>query len=410
MSLRALSLLSLAACSPTYLAPNGPEIDENARRVCASGPTVDGVDVSSWQGAIDWDAVANTDVRFAIARVSDGSYADSRFSANWSEMSRVGLVRGAYQYFRAGQSAASQADRMIDAVRDLQAGDLAPVIDVETADGQSGSTVVAKVREWLDRVEAGTGRTPIVYAASGFWNTLPGTSGFDRYPLWVANYGVECPSMPEPWGDWTMWQQGDDGRVPGISGNVDVDVFQGTEEDLARFAGRPSEPLAVDWERNADGTFSFTAEAPADVTRVKWFVDGYDLGAASGSGTFALRYRFTSETTQRDLLVTGFDAAGHAVARGIGLLDTVPGTGVFVRQVGQATYEVGLERAPTAVAAIEVDADGWPVSDDVTHTTRSARLAVLHTYSGLGARDFAIDTFGADGRLRGTLRRTFVLE
>jgi GH25 family lysozyme M1 (1,4-beta-N-acetylmuramidase) len=408
---RALLPLSLlSACTSTYLPPHGPPVDAAARRVCASGDTVEGIDVSYWQGDVDWDRVARTDLEFAIVRVSDGGFADPEFADNWSELRRVGLVRGAYQYFRAGQGVAAQADRMIDAVRDLGPGDLAPVLDVETADGVSGATVVARAREWLDRVEAATGRVPIVYAASGFWNTLPDTDDFDRYPLWVANYGATCPSMPDPWADWAMWQYTDSGSVPGVSGPVDTNVFQGDVDDLQRFAGLPDAPIAVDWARQPDGAWAFTAVAPPDVTRVKWFVDGYELGAVTGSGTFSLRYRFTSATAERHLTVTGFDAAGHAVARGVGLFDAVAGTGVFVRQVGQATYDVGLERAPAAVAAIELSADGWPVTDDVTGDVHTARRAARHTYSELGERAFELDTFGADGRLRGTLRRTFTLE
>jgi GH25 family lysozyme M1 (1,4-beta-N-acetylmuramidase) len=412
MRLAFASLCLLAACTPTYLPPDeaDPVGGEAGRQVCGAGPTVEGIDVSYWQGDIDWDRVADSDVRFAVARVGDGTFVDPTFGEHWSEMQRVGLVRGAYQFFRPGESVTAQADQMIAAVRDLGPGDLAPVIDVETADGVSGAAVVDAVGRWLDRVEAATGRTPIIYAAAGFWDTLPNTEPFAEHPLWVANYGATCPWLPSTWSRWALWQYTDRGTVDGVAGGVDRNRFQGTEADLERFAGLPSSALSVDWERSADGTFTFTAGAPADVTRVQWSVDGFDLGSSTGAGRFTLRYRFSSQVPERTLVATGFDADGDVVARGVGLFDAVPQTGVFVRQVGQATYEVGLERAPAAVAAIEVDANGWPVGDDLTGDVRSTRLAVLHTYSQLGPRDFVIDTFSADGTRRGTLRRTFVLQ
>jgi hypothetical protein len=88
---RALLPLSLlSACTSTYLPPHGPPVDAAARRVCASGDTVEGIDVSYWQGDVDWDRVARTDLEFAIVRVSDGGFADPEFADNWSELRRVG--------------------------------------------------------------------------------------------------------------------------------------------------------------------------------------------------------------------------------------------------------------------------------------------------------------------------------
>lgn len=208
-------------------------------RVCAGASTVSGVDVSTYQGVVDWAAVKASGRAFAIARVSDGTRTlDNQFARNWRGIKAAGLVRGVYQYFRPGQDAVAQADLVItqvNAAGGFDAADLPVVLDLETADGQSTATVRARAQAWLDRIEARTGSKPIVYTAAFMTATIG--NGFVSYPLWVANYGVACPSMPSNWTEWRFWQSGSTGRVPGISGNVDVDVFNGTLAQLRAFAG-----------------------------------------------------------------------------------------------------------------------------------------------------------------------------
>jgi lysozyme len=215
-------------------------------RVCAGASTVPGIDVSVHNGHIDWTKVKGSGQKFAVARVSDGlHFPDAEFAANWAGIKSVGMVRGVYQYFRPSQDPVAQADLMLSKIGTLGAGDLAPVIDVETADGVSGSHVVTAVRAWIDRVKAKTGVDPIIYAASGFWNTLPNTTQFAGEHLWVANYGASCPSMPKTWGKWSIWQSSESGSVPGVSGGIDVDQFNGSLSDLLAFAHAGSTPPAT---------------------------------------------------------------------------------------------------------------------------------------------------------------------
>jgi hypothetical protein len=98
------------------------------------------------------------------------------------------------------------------------------------------------MHKWLDRVKSKTGRTPIIYTAA-FMSGNVGT-GFTAYPLWVANYGVSCPTMPSNWTHWKFWQSSSTGSVSGISGAVDVDEFNGTLGDLMKFVGGPATPDA----------------------------------------------------------------------------------------------------------------------------------------------------------------------
>lgn len=209
-----------------------------ADTVCASGETLEGIDVSKWQAGIDWAAVKNSGISFAIARASYGTSPDEYFDANWSEMKSVGLVRGAYQYFLPDEDAIAQADFMIAAMGDLGPGDLPPVIDVESAFGQSAATIESKVGQWLAHVEAATGRKPMIYTGKYFWQDyVGGSDAFVDYPLWIPNYSFDCPNLPNgSWPDWAMFQYTDSGSVPGVSGNVDRDLFNGTAAELLAFA------------------------------------------------------------------------------------------------------------------------------------------------------------------------------
>lgn len=216
---------------------------EYLRTTCADGPVTRGIDVSKWQGTINWDQVSGSGVRFAFIRVSDGArYRDSFFSRNWTEARRVGIHRGAYQFFRPAQSVRDQANLMIEALR-ADGGELAPVIDVESTDGRSRTQVQAAVREWIDLVSAATGRTPIIYTGPYFWRDSVGNPDMSGNPLWIAHYGPRCPLISEDvWSRWSFWQYTDRGRVPGISGNVDMNYFNGTLADLEGMPMPPPPP------------------------------------------------------------------------------------------------------------------------------------------------------------------------
>jgi lysozyme len=206
-------------------------------RVCAGDHTLDGIDVSYWQGEIDWDAVAGAGVTFAFIRVGDGLFEDPRFDENWAEARRVGVVRGVYQFFRPGTDPVDQAEILIGRMGALEPGDLPPVVDVEATDGQSASVIVSRLHEWLDRVEVATGRVPIIYTAKYFWqDSVAASDEFLDHPLWVAHWEIDCPDTPAPWTEWAFWQTSDSGSVPGISGGVDTDLFDGDWEALMDFA------------------------------------------------------------------------------------------------------------------------------------------------------------------------------
>ncbi len=204
--------------------------------VCADGERLYGVDVSKWQGSIDWSAMAADGVVFAFVRVSDGTgYVDEYFDANWQGAKAQGIRVGAYQFFRPSQDPAAQAQLLLDKMGPLQPGDLPPVLDVEVTEGLGGATIASAIQTWMDTVEGALGVKPIIYTSPGFWNGSVGSDAFGAYPLWVAHWGVECPTLPGGWTDWVFHQFSDSGNVGGKS-PVDEDWFNGSMADLDAFA------------------------------------------------------------------------------------------------------------------------------------------------------------------------------
>jgi lysozyme len=200
---------------------------------CHDGPTTPGLDVSYYQDTIDWPKVRHAGLRFAFIRVSDGTTVDDpMFDKNWAGAKRAGLLRGAYQHFRPDENARAQADMMIAALMH-DGGELPPVIDVEVDGGKRPDEIAARVRVWIERVRDKLHVEPMVYTGPEFWRDRVGGADVG-VPLWVAHYTRECPTVPAPWERWTYWQHTDSGRVPGINGPVDLDLFAGTVDDLRR--------------------------------------------------------------------------------------------------------------------------------------------------------------------------------
>jgi lysozyme len=204
---------------------------------CKLGPTTSGIDVSYYQGDITWSRVHRAGVKFAFIRVSDGStILDSKFAANWSGARQARVLRGAYQFFRPEEDPIVQANVLVAELRKRGAGELPPVIDIEVTGGLPLATVVANARLWIEHVRSQLGVEPIVYTNYGMFR-WGGGEPLARQLLWLAHYTQQCPSVPPPWSKWTFWQYTENGRVDGIDGAVDLDVFDGPPEELRRRFG-----------------------------------------------------------------------------------------------------------------------------------------------------------------------------
>lgn len=212
--------------------------------------TVPGIDVSYWNSGIDWPKVRATGQRFVFAKATEGDfYADPSFAANWSGAKAAGLLRGAYHFFRANVDGRKQAKKYIDYIKSTKDnGELPPVLDLETQDGQPNARIILRAKEWLDEVEAAFGRKPIIYSGKFFLQDYFSEAGggppawAKDYPLWLAQYpntyvDGQQPFLPRGWFSWTFWQYSEKGLLNGINANVDLNVFNGTLEELYKFAG-----------------------------------------------------------------------------------------------------------------------------------------------------------------------------
>lgn len=217
---------------------------EQDATVCGVGPTVKGIDVSYYQGSINWTQVKGDGVEYAFIRVSDGTgFVDPKFETYWAQSASVGIRHGAYQFFRPGQDPIAQADLLLAKIGGkLAAGDLPPVVDVEASDGLTATQIQAKLALWVDRVKTAIGRDPIIYTGFYFWRDSVGAPDYTASPLWHAQYTTAaCPNIAPPWGSWAFWQFTSSGSVAGITGNVDVDRFNGDLAALDAFIG-PATP------------------------------------------------------------------------------------------------------------------------------------------------------------------------
>jgi GH25 family lysozyme M1 (1,4-beta-N-acetylmuramidase) len=213
-----------------------------------AGTKAMGIDVSRFQGVIDWPSVAGSGIRFAFVQASRGSGTDCTvkpaqcgpdpyFATNRLAAESAGIRVGAYhRAFASGGTAAdaradaiAESDVFLTQVGSLHAGELVPVLDVESPfTGMTASSLRTWVRVWVKRVSKRLGRKPMIYTNASSWSATGGTTEFAKakYPLWVAEYGVSRPTVPA--GNWarhgySVWQFTSSGSVSGISGKVDMD-------------------------------------------------------------------------------------------------------------------------------------------------------------------------------------------
>jgi GH25 family lysozyme M1 (1,4-beta-N-acetylmuramidase) len=200
---------------------------------------LDGIDVSYHQGAIDWGRVAAAGKRFAFVRATAGTLtADTAYWTNRSAARAAGLAVGSYHFANpdtAVNDAGNEASWFLRNAA-ITSGDLVPVLDLETANGLSPESLTAWTQTWLSQVSAATGVRPIIYTTPKFWSTsMADTDWFARNGyavLWVANWTTASqPVVPASnWATrgWSFWQHSSSGTVPGISGAVDLDRFNGS--------------------------------------------------------------------------------------------------------------------------------------------------------------------------------------
>ena len=202
---------------------------------------ISGIDVSHWQSDIDWAEVKRSGVRFAFIKATEFPdkrttlFVDNKFKANADGAKANGIHWGAYHFFRTHIDPVIQAKVFCETVGEFSS--LPPVLDLEAA-GSKGERLNYKVRQFLEEVERITNRKPVIYTSSGFWRSYMTSEKSDHtnwarfYPLWLAHYTSLWPNSPYPWIGWSFWQYSDRGTLPGIKTHVDLNWFNGLEEEL----------------------------------------------------------------------------------------------------------------------------------------------------------------------------------
>jgi lysozyme len=200
-------------------------------RVSPKHYAVHGVDVSRWQGNINWPKLKAHGANFAFIKATDGGdRLDPAFRRNWKGAEAAGVKRGAYHFFFWCRSGESQARWFIRNVP-REAGALPPVIDVEWTRSRacpkrpSPANVRKKMSSFMDALEAHYGQRPIIYTAPDFYeDNLQGA--FPNHPFWLRAV-AEHPSKVYPGRKWIFWQYSGTGLSKGVGEKIDLNVFNG---------------------------------------------------------------------------------------------------------------------------------------------------------------------------------------
>lgn len=197
-----------------------------------------GVDVSSYQGEVDWPVLAEQGVDFAFIKATEGSLLqDRRFAANWAGAAAAGVRAGAYHFLSYDSPGETQADNFIAAVP-VTEGALPPVVDIEFY-GEYLDTPPEKERvraildPLLERLEECYGVKPILYATYRSWQLYLSGREYRDYPLWISS-PVVAPMLH----DWDFWQYSHTARLEGYDGHqplIDLNVFRGSREEFCSF-------------------------------------------------------------------------------------------------------------------------------------------------------------------------------
>ena len=232
-------------------------------RMLHTADRIYGIDLSKHQhekgrkkSAIDWGSLriislgangkqkshGNVDykISFAYIKATEGTTVKNKyFHADYAQARRHGIAAGAYHFFSARSGAAEQARFFLKNAR-FSSGDMPPVLDLEPDEKQialmgGAEGMFRRVRVWLATVHRATGMKPVLYVGQGFVNKyLPLAPDIrDNYPVWIARYGQYRPDITL-----AFWQLTPYGRVRGIHGDVDINVFNGYHEQFMEFMAR----------------------------------------------------------------------------------------------------------------------------------------------------------------------------
>ena len=199
-----------------------------------------GIDVSHYQGVIDWPKVAAAGVKFVFIKATDGAtLADPMAKTNASGAAAAGLPFGFYHFWRPTDDWRAQADFFLSVIDDAaplaNAGILPNVLDIEV-----GSLSEDNQGDALSWLKAAPGQIAIVYVSPSYARFNLTDPAWIQYSLWSAHYTDLMQPNTDKWPSWMFWQRQGNGTIPGISTPVDIDWFNGSEKDLWKLVAPPT--------------------------------------------------------------------------------------------------------------------------------------------------------------------------
>src|SRR5271165_528003 len=236
---------------------------------------VHGIDVSKFQGEIDWNKVADSGVKFAWIKATEGGdRADERFQANWTGAKAAGIPHGAYHFVYWCRPPMEEM-AFFEQNAPVEDDALPPVLDVEATPTSrtchrhlTQEDAIAEMKVMLEEMERHYGKRPIIYTTVDFYEAILSDGAFMDYPIWVRSTKYH-PAVKYGLRPWHFWQYQSDGRVAGIQVHVDQDAFFGTKEQWDAFlreeesgARHPGVQQAVAQELPGAQTLAAQASAP----------------------------------------------------------------------------------------------------------------------------------------------------
>ncbi len=207
--------------------------------ISAVAATVKGMDVSGWQGNVNWSGAYANGARFAYVKATEGTYyTNPYFAQQYNGSYAVGMIRGSYHFARPDTTTgAVQADYFVNhgGGWSADAKTLPGALDVEynpygaACYGLTKSQMAAWISSFSSRYRTRTGRYPVIYTSTSWWTQCVGTAGnfTATSPLWVARYSSTVGTLPYAWTYYTIWQYADAGIFPG-----DQNIFNGAYDRL----------------------------------------------------------------------------------------------------------------------------------------------------------------------------------
>lgn len=194
------------------------------------GYSIHGIDLSHHQGEIHWESIPKDSVHFIFLKATEGSdYTDPQFLYNCTNSNANGFSTGAYHYFLPGVAPDIQAQHYVNTMR-LCPPDLPLVIDFEVTEGVTKKDLIKNLQMCLTETERLSGCKPIIYTnLKLYYKYLLGN--FDEYDYWIARYEAKTPWLAAT-KQWVFWQYDNKGKIKGIEGNVDLNVFRGDSVEL----------------------------------------------------------------------------------------------------------------------------------------------------------------------------------